>query len=192
MINRNKNLTFVEPNDKYGPSKKYNVYDLSGEYGIGWTSNTNREFYFELDRFDEIKDLCWCETSYKGFHRLSAHDPETKKNVRMHVLLGYKNYDHIDRNELNNLESNLRPCSFQENVFNRGVASNNSSGVTGVGWHKETQKWISRIKINGKSIYLGVFESKIDAIKARLNAENKYFGEYAPQKHLFEEYNIIG
>ena len=31
--------------------KKYNQYDLSGEYGIGWTSNTNEEFYFDLEDF---------------------------------------------------------------------------------------------------------------------------------------------
>ena len=28
--------------------KKTNKYYLSGEYGIGWTSNTNKEFYFDL------------------------------------------------------------------------------------------------------------------------------------------------
>ena len=29
-----------------------------------------------------------------------------------------------------------------------------------------------------------------DAIKARLKAELKYFGEFAPQKHLFKQYGI--
>ena len=31
---------------------------------------------------------------------------------------------------------------------------------------------------------------KDDAIKARLEAEAKYYGEFAPQRHLFKEYNI--
>ena len=44
--------------------------------------------------------------------------------------------------------------------------------------------------INGKNIHLGVFEDKEDAIKERLNAEVKYFGEFAPQTHLFKEYGI--
>ena len=33
--------------------------------------------------------------------------------------------------------------------------------------------------------------NKEDAIKARLEAEAKYYGDFAPQKHLFEEYGIV-
>ena len=40
------------------------------------------------------------------------------------------------------------------------------------------------------SSYLGSFSNKDDAIKARLNAEAKYFGKFAPQRHLFEQYGI--
>ena len=34
-------------------NKKSNIYDLSGEYGVGWTSNTNEEFYFDLEDYDK-------------------------------------------------------------------------------------------------------------------------------------------
>ena len=40
--------------------------------------------------------------------------------------------------------------------------------------------------MNNKTKYLGSFKNKEGAIKARLEAEAKYFGEFAPQKHLFE------
>ena len=44
--------------------KKYNTYDLSGDYGIGYTSNLNlngnNEFYFDLEDYDKIKNYCWC------------------------------------------------------------------------------------------------------------------------------------
>lgn len=40
-------------------------------------------------------------------------------------------------------------------------------------------------------IHLGYFDNKDDAIKARLYAEQKYFKEFAPQKHLYEQYGII-
>ena len=36
--------------------KKYNTYDLSGEYGIGY-SNSGKEFYFDLDDYDLIKEI---------------------------------------------------------------------------------------------------------------------------------------
>lgn len=32
--------------------------------------------------------------------------------------------------------------------------------------------------------------AKEDAIKARLKAEKEYFGAFAPQKHLYNKYNI--
>lgn len=170
--------------------KRYNEYDLTGEFGIGRTSNTNKEFYFELQDYDIIKDLCWLETIDNGVNRLQAYNPKTKKPIRMHVLLGYKNFDHIDQNELNNLHSNFRECTHQQNDFNRGVYSNNTSGITGVFWNKNCQKWQASIMFNGKTIYLGVFANKDDAIKSRLQAEAEYFGKFAPQIGLFEQYGV--
>lgn len=171
---------------------KQNKYDLSGDYGIGWTSNTNNEFYFDLEDYDKIKDYYWCEDVQKdGLHRLRAHDPKTNKKIAMHVLLGYKYYDHIDRNELNNRTNNLRKASATENTINRGLFRNNTSGYTGVGFDQRSNSWYARITLNGEDISLGYFANKQEAIKVRLRAEKDLFGEFAPQKHLFEEYGII-
>ena len=170
-------------------NKKYNRYDISGEFGIGWTSNTNREFYFDLEDYDKIKDYCWCEViSTTGMHRLSARVND--RSTYMHVLLGFKNFDHIDRNELNNRKSNLRQCTHEENSRNNKLYKNNSSGITGVHWSKKENKWIARIVINTKLKRVGCFTDKDDAIRARLQAELKYYKEFAPQRHLFEEYGI--
>lgn len=171
--------------------KKYNTYNLSGEYGIGWTSNTNKEFYFDLEDYDIIKDLCWLESIDNGVNRLIAYNPQTKQRIRMHVLLGYKNYDHIDKNELNNLKDNLRQCTHQQNDFNRDLYKNNKSGITGVCWNNNANKWQSAITINGVNKYLGLFINKEDAIRARLEAEKEYFKEFAPQRYLFEQYAIL-
>ena len=67
---------------------------------------------------------------------------------------------------------------------------NNTSGITGVSWDKRLQKWSVRLQVNGERIILGNYVNKNDAIKARLEAEKKYFGEFAPQQHLFQEYGI--
>ena len=37
---------------------------------------------------------------------------------------------------------------------------------------------------------IGTYDDKGDAIRARLEGEKKYFGEFAPQKHLFKEYGV--
>ena len=109
----------------------------------------------------------------------------------MHIVLGFKWCDHADRNELNNRKYNLRKSSKQENARNHNKQSNNSSGFIGVCFSKGANKWMSYIMINKKNIYLGYFVNKYDAIIARLQAEQKYFKEFAPQRHLFEQYGII-
>lgn len=173
-------------------NKKYNKYDLSGEYGIGWTSNTNREFYFDLEDYDKIKNICWLERTDKSTSKLYGRNPDTDKPILMHSLLGYKYYDHIDRNELNNRKSNLRPCTNQENSRNSSRSINNTSGYIGVCFSNKDQCWLAYITLDYKTKYLGLFNIKDDAIKARLNAELKYFGtDFAPQRHLFKEYGII-
>ena len=170
---------------------KTNKYDLSGEYGIGWTSNTNVEFYFDLEDYDKIKDYCWHEQiTPSGYHMLTAAEPNTNKTILMTNVLGYKWYDHIDRNALNNRKVNLRLCTASQNNMNQSRQSNNTSGFIGISWSKQQQKWRAYININKKLTYLGIFIDKDDAIKARLQAEAEYYGEFAPQKHLFKEYGI--
>ena len=43
---------------------------------------------------------------------------------------------------------------------------------------KNRNKWIAQITVNYKNIHLGRYENIEDAIKARKEAEVKYFGEY--------------
>ena len=154
-----------EPREKIG-----NEYDLSGGYGVGWTNNTNEEFYFDLEDYLKIKDYTWYVDFGGSTKQLKANI--NGKSVLMHTLLGFKNYDHEDRNELNNKKSNFRICTKQENCRNRSIQSNNTSGFIGVSYHKKDKKWIARINDNNKNritVYHG--ESKYDAIVARLKAE---------------------
>lgn len=176
-------------------NKKYNRYKLNledeyGLYGIGYCTNTGREFYFDMDDYGKIKDICWCESVTHGLHCIVGNITNQKKTIAMHIFLGYRGYDHADRNELNNRRYNLRVATSIENGQNKSVSTRNTSGVVGVSWCKRDQKWESYIKYDGKLIRLGKFENKEDAIKIRLDAETKYFGEFAPQKHLFAKYNI--
>lgn len=176
----------------YASIKKYNRYDLSGEYGVGWTTNTDREFYFDLEDFDKIKDYCWVTgVSGTGYTSLVTYDNESKKMIKMAWLFGCKSYDHIDRNPLNNRKNNLRPATRSENSRNSSLSRRNTSGVIGVSWIKDRQKWLSQIGFDNTNHRIGSFTAKEDAIKARLEAELKYFGpEFAPQRHLFEQYGI--
>lgn len=164
--------------------KKYNKYDLETyNYGVGWTSNTNKEFYFDKEDYDKIKNYCWSET-VNGY--LEAYDTIEKHNVFMHQVIVGKYVDHIhgrdSRND--NRKQNLRlpddKYSFETyNNMNKSLQSNNKSGVTGVYWNKKRNKWIAEIGINNKNIRIGYFDKFNDAVDARKKAENKYFGEWS-------------
>lgn len=160
--------------------KKYNTYNLSEKIGIGFTSK-NEEFYFDLEDYEKIKDICW-HVGGNGYiissktttqnHRLYLHRIVTDCPNEMYV-------DHINGVITDNRKSNLRIVNKSQNAMNSKIYSNNSSGVTGVCWNSDISKWTSHIKINYKRIILGHFENKDDAILARKEAEQKYFGEFA-------------
>jgi len=58
------------------------------------------------------------------------------------------------------------------------LSKRNTSGHKGVGWAKREQKWRAYIAIKGKTIHLGYFDNKEDAIQARKKAEMKYHKPY--------------
>jgi hypothetical protein len=90
--------------------------------------------------------------------------------------------DHKDGDGLNNLRSNLRKATPSQSQCNRGKQSNNSTGVSGVSWHKKAGKFEAHVKLHGKKKYLGLFISLKDAARAVINAKKtlyKSFVRYA-------------
>ena len=87
---------------------------------------------------------------------------------------------HPDRNEhkIDNRKSNLRFVNDSLNSQNRTLRSDNTSGVTGVHYDTQNGTWVADICVMKNRFVLGRFHNKEDAIKARKEAEVKYFGEY--------------
>jgi hypothetical protein len=85
--------------------------------------------------------------------------------------------DHIDGDKLNNRIANLRLATRQENNRNSGLQKNNSTGVTGVYWHKGAGKFVAQIKAD-EYFYLGLFPTLAEASAARAAAEIHYFGKF--------------
>lgn len=65
--------------------------------------------------------------------------------------------------------------TFVELIRSTTVRSNNSSGVTGVEWMPQTNRWKAVIFFKGKRHYLGCYEKFEDAVKARKQAEKELF-----------------
>ena len=82
--------------------------------------------------------------------------------------------DHIDRNGLNNSESNLRLVTQTENIWNSRMQHNNTTGHKGVNWHKKNKKWTARLAINGKRVLLGCYTEYEEAVAAYEDAVTVY------------------
>lgn len=87
--------------------------------------------------------------------------------------------DHIDGDKTNNRISNLREASSAQNGRNSKVPSHNTSGLKGASYFKRDGRWQSHIKVNGKQIRLGCFDTKEEAHAAYCEAARKYHGEFA-------------
>ena len=87
--------------------------------------------------------------------------------------------DHINNNPADNRICNLREATNQQNQFNRKLSKANTSGIKGVCWSKQYNKWIARIRANGKRIYLGCFDNLEFAELVVKEARNKFHGIFA-------------
>ena len=96
---------------------------------------------------------------------LCGWSPESKKTTRMHVILGFPNHDHIDRNELNNCRSNLRQATVQEQIWNRSKAKGKSSNVVGVSYYSKIGKWVAELSYNRKRVFRQFFKTEEEAIQ---------------------------
>ena len=160
-------------------NKKYNKYDLTGEYGVGWASNTNEEFYFDLEDYDKIKDYCW--VYYDGY--LTGSDPTNYKKRRYihRVIMECTDstifVDHINHNPLDNRKCNLRLVTPAQNNYNKGIQPYNTSGEIGVYYNKRKDRWVAQIIYQGKN-HCVYCKSKEEAKIARIKLENELFKEY--------------
>lgn len=157
--------------------RKVNTYDLSGEYGIGYTSK-GETFLFDLEDYEKISSYNWyinqdgyvkCSTPNMFLHRFVMNVTESNLEV-----------DHIHHNIADNRKAELRIVTTSQNQMNQ-LPRKHSSPYKGISWHKNKKAWIAQISLNGKLKYLGIYKDLQDAIDARKRAEKEYFGDYCYQ-----------
>lgn len=159
--------------------KKCNDYEVQEDYVIMYT-NKGEPFFVDLEDFWKVKNICWCKNS-DGY----IVGWTNNRQIGLHqVIMNASNglvVDHIHGKESrnDNCKSNLRIATISQNGMNKKIMSNNTSGTTGVVWVKNKNKWKAQIGIDNEMIYLGSFNNKEDAVKARKEAEEKYFGEWS-------------
>lgn len=82
--------------------------------------------------------------------------------------------DHINGIGVDNKIQNLRECVVFENGQNRKLSCINTSGYTGVSYHKTSKKWRAVIKYKNKKYELGYFTNVDDAHFAYVDAKTKF------------------
>lgn len=156
-------------------NKKYNIYDLSREFGIGYTSN-NMEFFFDLEDYDKIKDYCWHIVKGYLIANINGH------TVSMHrMILNAPNeciVDHANHNTSDNRKANLRICTNAENNANTKLSVKNTSGAKGV-YLRKNGKYTAYINKDNKRYWLGTYETIKEASDVYDHKALEFFGEFA-------------
>jgi hypothetical protein len=140
--------------------------------------NTDKVAIIDGNSFEKIKSYRWRLSKAGNGYAVASHGT---KQISMHrVILNPSqkiHIDHINGDGLDNRIENLRLCTHGQNMSNRKLHKNNTSGYKGVNW--ESEKWRATIYRNGKKISLGCFDDILDAAKAYNKAALKYYGEFA-------------
>lgn len=167
--------------------KDGNAYEFLEDHVIGYTSK-GEAFKISKQDHERICGYTWYK-SRQGY--IATHS--TGDMLLLHRFItnapSGTHVDHINRDKCDNRIDNLRVGTESDNMHNRSIGKNNTSGVMGV--RKDGNLWIAKIMVNRKEIDLGKYEKFEDAAVARLRFELESFGrEFASQRHLFNEYGV--
>lgn len=168
--NKYKSCGCLSKGNRFKP--KRNKYYKQDDYTVFVTNNGDK-FYVDNEDVDIVKEHTWfishgyvMDRDGVLLHRMLLNSPQDM------------DVDHINHDKLDNRKNNLRITTTSQNMWNQKLAKNNTSGATGVSRIKNN-KWKARIKENGNEHYLGSFDTFNEALSARKQAEELYFGEYS-------------
>jgi HNH endonuclease/AP2 domain len=147
-------------------------------------SGTHLTASVDDDVFDELSRTTWgLYTSWNGRFYARGSTKSGRNGQFMHRVLTCAprglQVDHMDGNGLNNVMSNLRLCTAEENQWNKGPTMSNTSGFRGV-CRQKGGKWQAQIRIGaGRRLYLGTFDTPEQASASYEAYASRFHGEFA-------------
>ena len=163
----------------------YNEFKTEGNITKIYTKHKNGDVsgYFIIDTEDLDKIIVrkwrlWKDRFFTGVQKPITISRFIFEEVLNQQLDENVVIDHINHNPSDNRKSNLRICTQQNNVCNKIVLSTNTSGIGGVWFDINRDKWTVEIKCNYIKCHLGRYDKLEDACYVRYIAEQKLFGEF--------------
>jgi len=101
-----------------------------------------------------------CSHGYAVTRTSGSTNPEFFHNAVMRHIPTDITVDHINRNGLDNRKSNLRLVNQRIQSINRGIKSNNTSGMTGVSFNKKSKSWVAHWRDADGNQFFKWFNSK--------------------------------
>lgn len=137
------------------------------------------DFFWRVSRSNRIKVGMKAGSTNKMGYRIIYCGTRLQYAHRLAWLYVYGYWpdqiDHINGNTSDNRISNLRVATQSQNNANR-VGKNNKKGAT---FDRRREKWIAYIKKDGKTRYLGGFDTEEEAHIAYCDAAKHLFGDFA-------------
>lgn len=142
--------------------------------------------------FDYLNQWKWhanWDESTQGYYAVRWEGSgKYKKLIRMHRVImktpDGMECDHIHHITLDNREDQLRNVTKSQNMMNKRLHKNNSTGVRGVSMRPENRKYRAILTFQGKNVLNKTFTNFEDAVVARKEAEKKYHSEYSYQESI--------
>jgi hypothetical protein len=123
----------------------------------------------------------WSAIGSPGSYYAARRASGSREMIYMHKVIlgisGRERGDHCNRNPLDNQRGNLRCCNKSQDSMNRRV-SKTPKGCRGT-YIKSKGKWRALICVEGRSRYLGTFDTREKAALAYDAAARRFHGEFA-------------
>jgi hypothetical protein len=153
-----------------------------------WTLSTEQRLWSRVDR-SAGPEACWPWTGatfpggYGSFyvdrwlHCRPAH--RSVFTLTNGPIPDGLEIDHSCRNRKCCNPAHLRLATRQQNAWNSGARLRGRSQFKGVSWHSGGGRWQSSIRVSGRSVGLGLFDSEVAAARAYDVAAAEHFGDFA-------------
>ena len=156
-----------------------------------YLSNIDKYVLFDKKHEETIKKHHW-HANNRGYAVTNIKKALGKRTLLLmhryimqlegHHIAGNE-FDHKNRDRLDNRLSNIRIASRKENATNASKRRDNTSGYKGVSFHKFHNKWGATTHFGGKSHHLGYYQTAIEAAIAYNNFLSK-------RTDIFESFKV--